>query len=313
VNDTTVVPVTTYNYVIRARDAAGNVSGPSQVATVTTPDSIPPTTPSNFVANAVGPIQVNLSWRAATDNVGVTGYELYRDSRKIATLAKVTSYIDRSVLPATTYSYAVRAFDAAHNFSDTSTAAATTPPDLQPPTRPTNFVAIASSATSVELTWSLSTDNVAVTAYHIYRDSVLIASIGPSASFTDESVLPLTTYSYLVRAADGSGNTSAPSNVASASTPADTQPPTAPKRLEGDALSTTEINLRWEGSSDNVGVTGYQIYRDNLLLATIGVAIGYSDTTCSPNTEYSYYLTARDGAGNVSAASGTIRKKTPSH
>ena len=88
-----------------------------------------PTAPTGLTATATAG-QVSLAWGTSTDNVGVTGYRVARDGTTIATVGGTTrSYVDTSVAAATTYSYVVRAFDAAGNTSDPSnTASATTPP-----------------------------------------------------------------------------------------------------------------------------------------------------------------------------------------
>jgi chitodextrinase len=87
-----------------------------------------PGAPANRTANAPTSNRVDLSWGAAVDNVGVTGYEAYRGGALLGTTA-ATSYSDASVSPGTTYSYQVRALDAAGNRSALSTPTATTPPD----------------------------------------------------------------------------------------------------------------------------------------------------------------------------------------
>ena len=90
-------------------------------------DTTKPTIPGNLTA-AAGTGQVALNWTAATDNVGVTGYKVYRGGTEIASIGAVTSYTDTTVAGSTTYSYTVRATDAAGNLSDPSnTATATTP------------------------------------------------------------------------------------------------------------------------------------------------------------------------------------------
>ena len=76
------------------------------------PDATPPSTPQNLVALAVGPTQVNLSWSASTDNVGVTGYRVFRNSTQVGTPAP-PAFQDANLTPSTTYSYTVAAVDAA--------------------------------------------------------------------------------------------------------------------------------------------------------------------------------------------------------
>ena len=66
---------------------------------------------------------MDLSWTPATDNRGVTNYEIYRDGQLLATTGNVTSFSDTTVDPQTTYQYTVKALDAAGNRSSASNAA----------------------------------------------------------------------------------------------------------------------------------------------------------------------------------------------
>ena len=184
-----------------------------------TSDSTPPTTPGNLAAAAVAPNQVNLTWTASTDNVGVTGYRVFRDGLQIA-ISLAASYADTGVQPNTTHSYTVVAVDAVGNASPQSnTASATTPADTTPPAAPTNLTATAVSASQVNLAWTASTDNVGVTGYRMFRSGVEIAS-SPGASYSDTTVQASTSYSYTVVAVDAAANPSPASNVATVTTPA---------------------------------------------------------------------------------------------
>jgi len=90
----------------------------------------------------------------------------------------------------------------------------------------------------------------------------------------------------------------------------DTEPPTVPTNLTATPVSTTQINLSWTASTDNVGVTGYKIYRNSSYYnSTAGTS--YPDTGCSPNTTYSYQVSAYDAAGNESGLSNTAQATTP--
>ena len=98
-----------------AYDAAGNASAASNPATVTTQaDTSPPTAPGTPTGTALASAQVGLSWTASTDNVGVLRYDVLRDGSIVGTVAG-TTYTDTTVAPGTTYTYAVRAYDAAGN------------------------------------------------------------------------------------------------------------------------------------------------------------------------------------------------------
>src|SRR5581483_4404642 len=72
---------------------------------------------------------------------------------------------------------------------------------------------------------------------------------------------------------------------------ADIAPPSSPANLVGTATSTSQINLTWTASTDNVGVVGYRINRNGTQVATSGTAT-FSDTNLVPATAYSYTVSA---------------------
>ena len=115
-----------------ARDAAGNRQTASTVTVTVSNDTSSPTVPTNLSAAAASSSQVNLSWSAATDNVGVTGYRVTRNGNMIATTAG-TTFNDTGLTPQTTYTYSVAAFDAAGNISAGSAPASATTPSGAPP------------------------------------------------------------------------------------------------------------------------------------------------------------------------------------
>ena len=207
---------------------AGCASGSGNNST----DTAPPTAPTNLAATAASTTQINLSWSASTDNVGVTGYRVERcqgggcsNFAQIATPTG-TSFNDSSLLASTAYSYRVRATDSAGNLSGYSnTASATTQGDITPPSTPTNLTATAGSSSQINLSWTASTDNVGVTGYRVENcqgsGCSNFAQIATPAgtSFNDSGLLASTAYSYRVRATDAAGNLSGYSNTASATTP----------------------------------------------------------------------------------------------
>ena len=195
-----------------------------------------------------------------------------------------------------------------------------------PPTAPTSLTATAASSTQINLSWTASTDNVGVTGYYIQRcvgsgctNFAQIAEVsGSTTIYVDASVAPLTTYTYEVIATDAAGNLSTPSNSASATTPADTTPPTAPTNLTATAASSTQINLSWTASTDNVGVTGYKIDRcegsgcTNFAQVGTSTTTSYSDTGLLASTSYGYEVRATDAAGNLGAFSNVASMATSS-
>ncbi|WP_248927858.1 polysaccharide lyase family 7 protein [Paenibacillus hamazuiensis] len=89
----------------------------------------------------------------------------------------------------------------------------------------------------------------------------------------------------------------------------DTTAPTAPGNLTAAAVSSSQINLSWTASTDNVGVTGYDVYRGGAFLKTV-TGTSASDTGLAASTTYSYTVKAKDAAGNASAASNTATATT---
>ena len=126
---TGLTPSTTYTFTVKAKDAAGNMSVASNVATVTTSvvviDTTPPSIPTALTASGITSTTTNLSWTAATDNVAVTGYDVYQGTTLKGT-STGTTYAVTGLMPSTTYSFTVKAKDAAGNVSAASTAVSVT-------------------------------------------------------------------------------------------------------------------------------------------------------------------------------------------
>ncbi|MFC4099004.1 fibronectin type III domain-containing protein [Paenibacillus xanthanilyticus] len=466
---------TSYSFTVRAKDAAGNVSAASGALSVTTnpPDTTAPTAPSGLTSPSKLDKSVQLSWTASTDNVGVTAYDIYRNGSLAGSVSgTVTTYTDSGLTPQTAYSYYVRARDARNNVSANSntisvttlalipenrlqnpgfdqsnssskpaswtcendyfcyrdtavkrsgtasmrmsgdsgpwlgfyqdvtaaagqtytfdgyfnasanngttiefrlrfldgaggviqdnllqthtgtnagfvnvTGARVAPAgtatarvyiymrdlrgalyfddfslvggtgggtDTQAPTAPSGLTSPSKTATSVNLSWTASTDNVGVTGYEIYRGAALAGTTTGATTYTATGLSASTAYSFTVRAKDAAGNTSAASGALSVTTDAasDAQAPSAPTALASPSKTDTSVSLSWTASTDNVGVTGYEIYRGATLAGTTTGATTYTATGLAPSTAYSFTVRAKDAAGNVSAASSALSVTT---
>jgi uncharacterized surface anchored protein len=86
-------------------------------------------------------------------------------------------------------------------------------------------------------------------------------------------------------------------------------PPTTPTNLVATVIDSAQVNLIWSASTDNVGVTGYKVFRDGSQIATATTS-SFADTTVAASTKYSYFVEAADSAGNVSAASSQVSAST---
>jgi len=185
-------------------------------------------------------------------------------------------------------------------------------PDTAAPSTPTGLAASATSSSQINLSWTASTDNVGVTGYRVSRGGALLATLGAVTSFQNTGLAASTTYSYTVQAIDAAGNASGQSAAASAATLAgpDTMPPSAPTGLTGRALTPAQIQLTWNASTDNIGVTGYTVYLNDVALATIATT-SFRQSGLTPGTTYTYRVSATDAAQNNSAWTAPVTVRTP--
>jgi Bacterial Ig domain/Calcineurin-like phosphoesterase len=111
------------------------------------------------------------------------------------------------------------------------------------------------------------------------------------------------------RFATTSGSTLDSGSVQCTGTPADTSSPTTPTNVTA-TVTGARVDLNWRPSLDNVGVTGYDVLRNGVLIGSTGPVPSYSDSTADARTSYTYSIRARDAAGNVSSASPPITATT---
>ncbi|MFF1904604.1 glycosyl hydrolase family 18 protein [Kitasatospora sp. NPDC058218] len=186
-------------------------------------DQSAPTVPGNLQAGTTTQTTVDLSWTASTDNVAVTGYDVYQGATKVATTdGSATGVTVQGLTAGTAYQFTVQAFDAAGNHSAaagpvSATTKPPTDPDKQAPSTPGTPVVTGSDANSISLTWGASTDNVDVTAYDVYNGTALAATV-TGTSATVGNLAPDTSYTFTVKARDAAGNVSPASNPVSGKT-----------------------------------------------------------------------------------------------
>src|SRR3984957_8648131 len=117
-------------------------------ALVSPPDTTPPSTPAGLSGGSTTSSTASFTWNASTDNVGAAGYRVLRNGVNIATTAE-TQLQDSGLEGATTYTYALKAFDLAGNVSPTSLPLDITTKDAGPPSPPSNPMATAVSCTQI--------------------------------------------------------------------------------------------------------------------------------------------------------------------
>jgi chitodextrinase len=183
--------------------------------------------------------------------------------------------------------------------------------DTTAPSVPAGLQVTGTTAASVSLAWTASKDNVGVTGYDVYRGATKV-STAVGTTYTDTGLAASTAYAYTVRARDAAGNVSAASNPVTGRTLAgggDTTAPSVPGSVHVTGTTASSVSLTWTASTDNVGVTGYDVYRGTTKVVTVS-STSYTDTGLAASTAYSYSVVARDAAGNSSAASAAAAATT---
>jgi chitodextrinase len=299
---------TVYAFGVEAHDAAGNRSARAEASAATAScaqppppgDTTPPSQPANLSVPSATATSVSLTWSSSTDDVGVTAYGVYRNGSAVTTVGGTGATVS-GLHCGTSHTFEVDAQDAAGNRSGRAAVTASTSPcaDTQPPTVPTNVTATSRTSTSIALSWSPSTDNVGVAGYGLYRAG---AGVGTTTGTTGivSGLTCNTNYTLAVDAHDAAGNRSSRTVVMVATTACpDTSPPTAPSGLAASGVTQTSVTLTWTASTDNVGVTGYDVYRNGTKMASAsGTSSSQSGLACG--TSYTFGVDAYDAAGNRS-------------
>ncbi|MDP2877813.1 MAG: fibronectin type III domain-containing protein, partial [Holophaga sp.] len=291
----TVSPTSTLTYTLTATNTTGSSTATATVTvTPVTPDTTAPSVPTGLTASAITTTGLTLTWTAATDNVAVTGYRVSRATATapIATVTTGTSFTDTGLTANTPYTYTLAAFDAAGNASAksspvtaTTSAVATTPVISAFTASPTTITAGGSST----LAWTVT-------------GATSLSLNGTLVTGTSTVVSPTATTTYTLTATNTAGPVTRQVTVTiSGST--DTEKPTVPANLSIKDVTGTTLTLSWDASTDNVGVTGYRVYRDGALLRTVTSGLSLNDTILTANTTYSYTVAATDAARNSSAQS----------
>ncbi|WP_066224096.1 fibronectin type III domain-containing protein [Formosa haliotis] len=304
-------PNTSYSFTVLAVDGSGNRSGQSTgltVATLELLDETPPSIPIGLVSSNITSNSLDLSWSASTDNVGVTDYEVFMDGISQGLSGGLLTQSITGLSPNTSYSFTVLAVDGSGNRSGQSTGLTVATLELldeTPPSIPTGLVSSNITSNSLDLIWSASTDNVGVTDYEVFMDGI---SQGLSSGLLTQSITglsPNTSYSFTVLAVDGSGNRSGQSTGLTVATLEllDETPPSIPIGLVSSNITSNSLDLSWSASTDNVGVTDYEVFMDGISQGLSGGLLTQSITGLSPNTSYSFTVLAVDGSGNRSGQS----------
>ena len=309
----------TYNYQVRARDAAGNVSGPSNTATITMAallfsDGFETGSFSNWTSNT---------------NLLIQQQDIYAGlyAARQSSSGSGASYTSKTLSPTLTDLYYTLRFKVTSKGSTsaylqrfrTSSNGAISGVFLSSTNRLSfrNDVAGTSNTSGPTVTlgvWHQLQTHLSINGtssqIEVWYDGELIPALSGTGNLGTHPI---------GRVHLGDSSATNVHNIAldevgvntSFIEVNDAQPPSVPSGLTAVASAPHIVNLAWNPSSDDVGVAGYDIYRNGALLASIGTTTSYTDTPVSPSFTYNYQVQARDLVGNLSARSTVASVTTP--
>jgi subtilisin family serine protease len=299
----------TYYYVVTSYNSSGESALSNQVSATTTNTTLP-AAPSNLVASAVSPTQVNLSWADNSNNE--TGFRVSRKTGSTGTwtvigsvAASSTAVQNTGLAEGTTYSYRLVAYNSAGESTSSNEVTVTTPASLPP--APTALTAVTASGTQINLVWNDNAGNES--GFRISRKtgaSGVWAVVGTVAAnvtvFQNTGLASGVTYYYRLVAWNVAGESPASNEASATTTPAGSGTvPAAPRELQVTALTINQAGLAWIDSSNNE--TGFQVQRrmgTSGSWATVGtVAAGvttYLNAGLTSGATYYYRVKALNGA-----------------
>jgi len=329
-----------------------------------TGDTEAPTAPSNLSSSNITETSVNLNWTVSTDNIAVTGYDLYKDGILLSSTTNTTLSVT-GLSASTSYSFYVKAKDAAGNISNASNSLSVT----------TNINTVSyctSQGNNSSYEWiagvSVGTYTKASGAENYTDFTSEVISLEAGSNITILLTPGFSNSSYneywkiwidynvdgdfndnneLVFDAGSLSKTSVSGNISIQATATgttrmrvsmkyngtqaacesfsygevedytvtfvdavlDTEAPSIPTSLSASSITSSTATLSWNASSDNIGVTEYELYQNGTLIGTSSTN-NYSITGLTASTQYSYTAKAKDAAGNVSALSNTFNLTT---
>ncbi len=307
------------NYIIPVGSAAVTIENNQMkigkpVIVTTVIDTSAPTVPTTIVSLAKTDTTVNLSWTASTDDIGVTGYEISRNGVKVGN-STATTYNDAGLIANTSYGYTVRAFDASGNYSAASTALSViTNPKIVTTVNSVTVYYKRTITTGTQYihwrpvggTWTTApglamsvaeVNGYAKATLSIGTATSIEAAFNINGSWDSKGGLNYSIPMGIQTVEGGIVKAGAPAGVT-----IDSIAPTVPTNVTSPSKTTTSVGLSWTVSTDNLGVTGYNILRNGTKVGTSTTA-SYTDTALLANTAYSYTIVAFDAANNLSSAS----------
>ncbi len=294
--DVGLSPNTTYCYTVTAFNASTESTQSNQACAVTTPDTIPPSVPTNLTAAPFSATQIDLSWNPSTDNVAMAGFKVYDSNGTFLKTVTANAASITGLSPDAQYCFTVSAYDTSGNESGKSSQACAKTlisggSDTTPPSIPTNFTATTVSATQIDMSWNPSTDNIAMAGYKVYDyfGGAYLKSVTMTfTSFTGLS--PDTQYCFTVSAYDTSGNESGKSSQACATTTTCLTGTWTSIDLPYISMTLNQVAStvtgNWVNSNTGCAYTGSGSYNSSTTFLTITFTTGMNPVQCCQSFTY---------------------------
>ena len=292
-------------------------------------DSERPDAVGNISVNSQTASAISISWNEPSDNVGVDGYNVYRNGRYTTTLSSGTSYTDNDVNSGTTYTYYIVAFDDARNYStksptvsatangssgslsNTSSLASSSDPVASGrPAAPTNLSAQVNNSASATLSWSAPSGGAE--GFNIYIDGSYNSTVKGRNNYTANNLSSSRSYELSVVAfrndefSTRSSSITVQTGGSSNQTPVDSSPPppndndssvstasgrpASPGNLSARVNSSSSATLSWSAPSG--GAEGYNVYRDGSYNTTVKGSTSYTANNLSSSRSYEFSVVA---------------------
>ena len=274
--------------------------------------------PTGLAASSTSSTSTILSWNAvsAPPNCSISSYTIYSAGAPVASGITGTSYTIDNLSPSTTYTYTVAAVDAYGVSQQSSAITVTTPANLCTiaPAAPTGLAVGSISPTSATITWNAVTapSNCTLTNYFVADGGFAEGSNPGVSSYTFTGLLPSTTYTFTIWAADVAG-TSSPSTI-TATTPAAqcTTLPATPTGLTVTSLTSTSATVTWNAvtAPPNCTITNYFESKGTYSEGSNPALTTYTFSGLTPSTTYTLSVWSGDLAGQ-SSAPATVTITTP--
>ncbi|SEB35595.1 Por secretion system C-terminal sorting domain-containing protein [Tenacibaculum sp. MAR_2009_124] len=315
---------TEYNLYVKAVDFAGNKSEPSVIANFNTQSAFMPNAPQNLVSSNNTGTTITLNWNAPTGPEEVKAYEIYDNQLGLIGTTTETQFVVNN-LPSGTWFYVyVKAVGIDDSKSDQSNDVGFILEGVndKQPNSPANIVVVDDIYSNVVLRWDAPRGNVAISHYDVYvQDSWYYfedfwggsRKVGTSETteITITSLDPYRNYWVTVVAVGTEGVMSLPSESEALSVKGDpdTVAPTVPTNLRAEFITSSGLDLVWDASTDNTGVSYYEVFEKvgerNVSIGQTGRANIVVDGL-EPFTQHIYQVSATDFEGNTSELSQPI-------